>query len=221
MVTGYNKGDTYEEKIFEICVKRGIVPKNFKRGGAGNSPDIEFIHRGTTNTLEVKADTKADYGQKTLRWKDGMWSWCVNDEVTKMYTQLGILKLIQARKIIPRKYTVTNKLLTQEDKSTDQRAFEKTIKIDTERLFAYYKNKNCHYIQIGGYGFYYLDEDVLHLNVPQFDGKLIMRFRAKTVHSEPIWYYGFYAVLKVEVPPKPSQFDIEPLPKKIFPPIKP
>lgn len=219
MASGYNKGDAYEEKIHKICIERGITPIQFKRGGAGNSSDIEFIHKGKINILEVKVDTKADYGQKMLKWNNDISSWCVDDEVTKMYTQLGILRLIQDRQIIPRRYTITKKLLTAKDRNVDQQIFELKIDIETTRLFLFYSQKNCHYIQIGGCGFYYLDKDVLNLNVPQFNGKLKMRFRAKTIHSYPIWNYGFYAVLKVDHPPTPSKYDIEEIDGKIIPPI--
>lgn len=98
MPLGYNQGDIYEEKVYIICVGRGIVPKGFKRGGAGSSSDIKFIHRGKVNNLEVKQNLRADFGQKMLKWKDGVWSWCVDDETTEMYTQLGILDMIQSGK---------------------------------------------------------------------------------------------------------------------------
>lgn len=221
MIKGYNKGDTYEEKIRKICVKKGITLKKFRRGGAGAKSDIEFVHKGKTYILEVKVDTKADYGQKTFRWNNNTWKWSLNDKVTQMYTKLGVLDLIQNKKITPRLFTIIREKLTQEDKTFDQKSFEQSIDIDTEKLFSYYSQKNCHYIQIGGYGFYYLDKDILNLQVPQFDGKLRLRFRAKTIHSVPLWNYGYYAVLKVNKPPTRSSFDIEELNGRKFPPITP
>lgn len=218
---GYNKGDIYEDKIFLICVSRGITNPEFKRGGAGNLTDIVFIHNGQLHNLEVKANTGADYGQKMLKWSNNTWSWCVDDEVTKMYTQLGVLKKVQDKNIVPRRYTMPQELLTENDRLEDQHAFEMKMEIDTIRLFLFYGQKNCHYMQIGGYGFYYLDEDVLNLGVPQFNGKLKIRFRAKTIHSLPIWKYGFYAVLKITEPPTPSPFDLDTSTGRLFPPIKP
>lgn len=220
MPTGYNKGDSYEEKILQICVLKGITSNKFKRGGAGSSSDIEFIHKGKIYKLEVKADTKADFGQKMLKWGNNEWKWCVDDESTQMYTALSILELLQRKRMTPKRYTIPIHNLTAEDRQYDQRMFEQSIEIDTSKLFTFYKIKNCHYMQIGNFGFYYLDQDILNLGVPRFDGKLKLRFRAKTIHSFPIWNYGFYAVLKVTEPPTPSKFDIEEN-SRSFPPIQP
>jgi|TARA_B100000315_G_C14527615_1_gene564591 hypothetical protein len=46
---------------------------------------------------------------------------------------------------------------------------------------------------IGGCGFYHLGADVFYLGTPIFDGSLNIRFRAKTIHSDPIYNYGFLA----------------------------
>lgn len=218
---GYNVGDSYEETIFQICLKRKILPKNFRRGRAGNSADIKFIHMGKAHNLEIKVDLKADFGQKMLKWEEGLWNWRVEDETTQTYTNEGVLTLLEDRKITPYLYTKTRDTLTLEDKKLDQKAFEHSTEITIEKLFSLYRGKDCHYIQVGGYGFYFLDRDILGLGVPQFDGKLKLRFRAKTINSIPLWNYGFYAVLKIISPPTPSQYDIEEKNGRKFPPIKP
>lgn len=219
MPEGYNRGDAYEAKIHRICVLKGITPSSCIRGGAGSNADLFFIHNGTQHSLEIKADLSADYGQKMLRWENRAWRWCRDDETTRIYTGMGVLDILQAKEFVPNKHTIDDRQLTLEQKSYDQRCFESSIEIATDRLFSYYRDKNCHYIQIGGYGFYYLDNDILRLGVPRFDGTLKLRFRAKTIHSTPLWAYGFYAVLKVNKPPTISNFDIEELCDRRFPPI--
>jgi hypothetical protein len=48
-----------------------------------------------------------------------------------------------------------------------------------------------------------------------------LRLRAKTIHSSPVYKYGFYAVLKVDKKEKPQKscFDIEQKDGRKFPRI--
>ncbi|WP_434686535.1 hypothetical protein [Pseudanabaena minima] len=106
-------------------------------------------------------------------------------------------------------------------KKQDQKAFEDKVEIDINSLYDFYGGKYCYYIQIGGYGFYHLKRDVLSLGTPQFDCKMNLRLRAKTIHSSPVYKYGFYAVLKVDKMGKikKSCYDLEQKDGREFPPI--
>lgn len=218
---GYNRGDEYEDKIYKICESRGILTPGTGRAGAGAGADISFYQLGYSHNLEVKADLGADYGQKMLRWnpEDG-WEFCKDDELTRLYRHIGVLDEINPS-FVPNRHSKDKHLLTQEDKTYDQQSFEQSITIDTERLFDYYRLKDTYYMQVGGFGFYHLDNDPLNLGTPQFDGTLRLRFRAKTIHSIPLYQYGFYVVLKVDGSPVPSSYDIEEANGRDFPPISP
>jgi len=61
---GYNKGDTYEQEIFERLIAKNLIVIDSTRGGAGNLADIKFLHNLQEINLEVKLDLEADYGQK-------------------------------------------------------------------------------------------------------------------------------------------------------------
>jgi hypothetical protein len=51
---------------------------------------------------------------------------------------------------------------------------------------------------------------------------MVLRLRAKTIHSLPIYKYGFYAVLKIKGQRIPkSIYDVEEKEGRIFPPIVP
>jgi hypothetical protein len=95
------------------------------------------------------------------------------------------------------------------------------VKININSLYDFYGNKDCYYIQIGGYGFYHLKRDILCLGTPQFECQMKLRLRAKTIHSSPVYKYDFYAVLKVDKKqnPKKSCYDIEQKEGREFPPI--
>jgi hypothetical protein len=218
---GYNKGDNYEQSIFDLLTSKGLIVIGSTRGGAGNLTDIKFLFDFQECNLEVKLDLDADYGQKMLRWDNGIWSWCVEDAVTSFYTSVGILNIINAKNFIPNRYSIPKEEITYQQKKQDQKAFEDKVEIDINSLYDFYSTKNCYYIQIGGYGFYHLKQDIFSLGTPQFDCQMKLRLRAKTIHSIPIYKYGFYAVLKVDKKEKPkkSHYDLEQKDGREFPPI--
>ena len=220
----YNKGDEYEAKIFDILLKRGLIPKGSERAGAGGKADTVFIHANVLYNLEVKNALEVDFGQKILRWsKDKKWHWSEDDDVTQLYTAVGVLDKINEKNIVPIKFNKPNAKITPEDKKLDQNAFEARTDIPFEALVKYYNGKGVFYIQIGnGFGFYHLGADVANLGTQPFVASLSLRLRAKTVHSTQASNYGFYAVIKIKAEPKPpkSKFNLEPLSSKSFPPIK-
>ena len=218
---GYNKGDNYEQNIFDLLTARGLIAIGSTRAGAGNTTDIKFLHDFQEYNLEVKLDLEADYGQKMLKWDNGIWSWCVDDAVTLFYTSVGVLDIVNAKNLIPNRYSIARDEITTQQKNQDQKAFEDKVEIDINSLYDFYGSKNCYYIQIGGYGFYHLKQNILSLGTPQFDCRMKLRLRAKTIHSSPVYKYGFYAVLKVDKKKKPKKscFDIEQKDGREFSPI--
>lgn len=217
---GYNKGDSYEELVLEICRKKGIVPHSFQRAGAGGGADICFVHKGIPRNLEVKLDLSADYGQKMLKWNNtDSWQFCVDDKVTQLYKEIGVLARIDTE-FTPRRFVTERECIDLADKRYDQKCFEQSCGIGINQLFDFYALKNTFYMQVGGFGFYHLFQDILNLGTPQFDAKIWLRLRAKTIHSKPTWKYGFYAVLKVKGKPTPSHFDLEEKEGRLFPPIR-
>lgn len=221
----YNKGDAYESKIEKIMKKRKIMPPGFNRAGAGGSDDAVFIHNGKKYCLEVKKDLLADYGQRMITWnEDDGWHWSKDDEVTKLYdNNYGLMGYLRKKGITPNKHRIPNGEITLKQKKEDQANFEDTSrKVNGKALLDLYKIKNTYYMQVGdGYGFYSLANDPADLGAPQFWTSFILRLRAKTIHSKPISNYAFYAVLKVDEPPKPSRYNIESEFNQAFPPIAP
>ena len=222
----YNRGDAYEKKLFDALQKKGVLAPGTHRAGAGTGPDLKFSHRTRIYNLEAKLDLKADYGQKMLKWsKDQGWSWCKQDKVTALYNALNVLTYLNSKGRIPNKHRKENIDLTILDKKQDQLMFEDTsLHVDINALRTYYESKDVFYIQIGdGFGFYYLSNDQADLSVPQFNADFTLRLRAKTINSKPLYSYGFYAVLKVRLRPRPlkSSFNIETESGTKFPPISP
>lgn len=64
----YNKGDAYEDDIFNIMKEKKLLLHGAKRAGASNKGDVQFIHRGKIFNLEIKNVWTTDFGQKRLIW---------------------------------------------------------------------------------------------------------------------------------------------------------
>ena len=236
---GYNTGDTYEEKIFDICKKRGLTPEGSTRAGASaHKADVEFIQLGRIYKLEVKNDKNPDYGQKRIHLdvSTGKWRWAKPDPITQFYDQLNVTCFINPHfKPIWYQKKIPNQTLKRwysspsqpaydlNDLKSDQKNFENKILIPLQSLFTYYKNRGTYYIQIEGSGFYHLDSDIAGLGTQQYQGELYLRFRVKhTGHSRG----GpdkcqFMAVLKQKTKSLASNFNIESDLSQTFPNITP
>lgn len=234
---GYNSGDTYEEEIFNICSFKGIVPPGSNRAGAdGNMPDLQVVNNSQLINVEIKNSSNPDYGQRKLDYNinTNTWRWAKSDKVSKLYEDLNLIEYID-KSFVPiwyRKRIKVNERYQSRpyceyyysDFKADQKSFEHpNIPIVNEALFAYYKNKNTYYIQIEDSGFYYLSEDFYNLEVPQFDGRLTLRFRLKHAgHTkQPPHACQFLGALKLRDKPTLSPYNLEENPKQKFPFINP
>lgn len=211
-----NRGHQYEDIIRDLLRRRKLLPDTL----CGN--DAGFTHNGAPYYVEVKNRTAPDFGQKGLLWNSASgWRWRRDDIITDLYNHLGVIGLISSN-FIPRRYSVPEGSLTPQDRSHDQKQFERSgiaLK-NVNYLYEYYARKQCFYIQVEGLGFYYLKQDVAGLNVPRFEPELTLRLRAKTHHSFPIHKYSFFAVIQAKTNVLlPSVYDLE---GKVgeFPPIR-
>ena len=217
-LSNLNKGQKYEEYIYNLLEERGIKIPLFL---AGN--DAGFRHKGVDYYVEVKNRNAPDYGQKGLVWdKTNKWKWREQDSISKMFDDIGVIEMID-KSFEPKLYTVANEALTTTDKYSDMTTFEKS-KISltgASYLYDFYARRKCYYIQIETKGFYYLQKDIANLGVPQFAPDLTLRLRAKTHHSLPIHAYSFFAVIQANKRSiGKTDFDLEEKGGRKFPPIE-
>ena len=67
------RGFLYERSIFNKLRSKGITPTGSQPAGTNpNLPDATFIYKGEPYKLEVKLDLRADFGQGTLNYIDGI-----------------------------------------------------------------------------------------------------------------------------------------------------
>jgi len=209
------KGHTYEDAIKRLLELRHLLPEDLEKNDAG------FIHNRKSYFVEVKNETAPDYGAKKIIWnKPNRWHWNSKDKISDKFDKIKILE--QINKFIPKKHSTLDIEITEEDKQSDRRQFEKSIPLlnNASYIYEYYALKRCYYIQIQGKGFYYLKQDIANLGVPQFTPTVnFIRLRAKTHGSIPLYNYSFRAVIQARRNSfETSEFDLEEIVGK-FPPI--
>lgn len=230
MVTGDNKGHKYEKKIVKILEDKNIIPSG--TAGAGNGPgtDITFFHNKKKVKVEIKNSvTDPDYGQKRLipkkigsEWK---WNWApgvIGEDITKHYTDIGVLDYLDKKKIIPNKYRKPDSELTLKDVKEDQVNFEDREYVISSDAFGIFYEKKADYVQIGRcLGLYHLNKDVAKFGTTKFDGEFILRFRAKRHTTKNFHCYSFFAVLKCRKVKAKSKKNFEECEGQSFPEISP
>jgi hypothetical protein len=213
------QGFLYEGRVHQRLNARGLVPANFQPAGSDpNAPDAMFIYKGTPYKLEVKLDLKADYGQGSFEYTNG--SWVLGGAQTPAAEELrGLMRAVGIEAFAnrewgprgaPNKGTVNNSEFTQEMVASDYRRFtDRFLSIPSSALHSYYGAKQTYYIQIGGYGMYYMAANPAGLPVPQFNPGLRIRIRLKRGGSSPIYNYRFTTALQITSKPPRSRYNID------------
>ena len=99
---------------------------------------------------------------------------------------------------------------TQAMVNEDYRKFrDNYLTIPSSALHSYYAAKGTYYIQVGGYGLYYMQSNPAGLDIPQFKPSLRVRIRTKRGGSMPIYNYRFTTALQVTQRPSKSSVDID------------
>jgi len=213
------QGFLYEGRIHQRLNSRGLVPPNFRPAGSDpNAPDAMFIYNGTSYKLEVKLDLKADYGQGSFEYTNGRWTLggantAAAEELRSLMRAVGIEAFANREwgpRGAPNKGTISNADFTQEMVASDYRRFtDRFLTISSSALHSYYGAKQTYYIQIGGYGMYYMAANPAGLPVPQFNPGLRIRIRLKRGGSSPIYNYRFTTALQITSKPPRSPYDID------------
>ena len=214
-------GFIYETKIHKALKAEDLVPAGFTPAGSdANAPDAMFLYGGKDNKLEIKLDLKADYGQgslsydfKTKKWGLGGAKTASAQEMRDLLNAVGILKFVKQKwgdKGAPNKGQIPSKSFTDDMVKSDYARFKDAfLPINTRALWDYYATKKTYYIQVVGYGLYYMKENPANLPVPQFNPKLRIRIRVKRGGSRPIDNYRFTTALQVVTKPKKSPYDLD------------
>lgn len=213
------QGFLYEGRVHNKLKVKKLTPPGFTPSGSDpNSPDTIFLYGGKPYKLEVKLNLKADYGQGTLEYINGVWrlggaETPAAQELRSLMSSVGIEAFANkqwGRKGPPNKGTIPNSDFTQEMVRSDYLRFtDAFLTIPSSVLHSYYGAKQTYYIQIGGYGMYYLGANPANLSIPQFNPGLRIRIRLKRGGSTPIYNYRFTTALQLTTKPPRSAYDID------------
>ncbi len=213
------RGFLYEGRVFNKLKSKNLIPVGITPAGPDPSkPDAVFLYDKVAHNLEVKLDLATDFGQGTLEYKDGAWNLGgantpAAEEMRNILNAVGTVQFANTSwgyQGAPNKGTVENKDITEEMVREDYRRFkDKFLSVPLSSLFNYYAAKNTYYIQIGGYGMYYMAGNPANLPVPRFNGAMKLRIRLKRGGSTPIYNYRFTTALQVIQKPSKSKFNID------------
>ena len=213
------QGFVYEERIHNKLKAQGIVPKGFSPARSNPfAPDTMFMYQGRSNKLEVKLNLATDYGQGTLNYENGIWrlggAQTPEAEILRdLMRGVGIESFVNNEwgpKGAPFRATVSTEQFTQEMVTSDYTKFGNRYKvIPSSALHDYYAAKGTFYIQIGGYGLYYMKANPLRLSIPQFNPGLRIRIRIKRGGSVPLNNYRFTTALQITTKPGKSAYDLD------------
>jgi len=154
----------------------------------------------------------------TAQYKDGAWNLGgaqtpAGEEMRNILNAVGTVQFTNTSwgyQGAPNKGTVENKDISEEMVREDYRRFkDKFLSVPLSSLFNYYAAKGTYYIQIGGYGMYYMASNPANLPVPRFNGAMRLRIRLKRGGSTPIYNYRFTTALQVIQKPSKSKFNID------------
>lgn len=205
-----NKGILYEKKINNLLKRNGAQRKDFQPAGSdSNAPDAEIRVRGADYKVEVKLDTKVDFGQGSLDYDMTKKKWVLGgantdsaEQMRQFMRMIGVEKLVNQKwgKFgVPRKYTVETKKFTKKDVDHDYKTFKDFfVDIPSNAVTNYYASKSTYYIQIGGgYGFYFMGSNPAKIsNLTEFTLKLRLRVRLKRGGSLPLNNYRFATAIQ-------------------------
>ena len=205
-----NQGFIYEAKINKLLKKYGLEPKSFRPAASdSNAPDAVIIKRGTEHKTEIKLDLAVDWGQGALDYDLKKKEWVLGgktktpaaEAMRELLTAVKTTELVNKAwksKGAPRKFTVPLDKFEKQDSDYDMKTFPDVMSpVPGDAISKYYASKHTYYIQVGGYGLFYMGKDVANLGCSEFKPVVQLRIRRKRGGSMPLHNYRFSTALRV------------------------
>jgi hypothetical protein len=206
-----NKGFLYEQTLNQKLKNYKVQSKSFQGAGAdSNAADAEININSKSWKVEVKLDTKVDFGQGSLDYDIKNKKWILGgaktasaQEMRDFLSSIGVLKIVNKMwsfsiKGIPRKFTVDTASFTKKDVENDYKKFtDFFVDIPSDAVARYYNSKSTYYIQIGGgKGLYYMGSDPAGIGCNELTLRLRLRVRLKRGGSNPLNNYRFTTAIQ-------------------------
>jgi hypothetical protein len=187
-VSSNELGFAYENDVISSLVSAGIAGTIQEGAGASaTAADADFMVDGKRYLLEIKKDADAQMGGTSVRYDNGEFE-IVSESVDKNTASLIMSALAPKTPHIEKLLSAIGgeKFPTTCEKYTWTQAQQKgllkpinaKVRKNTQFIIDHYKDKGIHYIQIGGAGLFYLDENPANLPIPKLEGEIDIELRA-------------------------------------------
>ena len=182
------EGFDYENKVISAIRQAGCAGKITEGAGASSiGADADIVIGDENYLIEVKKDSGAQMGGTSIRYIDGTFE--IASDSFEQDTFEMIAEALESRRehldrllnFIGAKQFPVN--CTKEVWETAKVAgllkpINAKIRKSTDFIINHYRKKGINYIQIGGAGLFYLDENPANLPIPKLDGDIDIELRA-------------------------------------------
>jgi hypothetical protein len=190
---GFNeKGFEYEKQVIS-CLKAAQINGNISEpaGSSSHGADADFKINGQHN-LEIKLNSNAQMGGTSVDITDEYGGYSIHEPVnddalekailesvkcnwTDIQYLLGFISGIEGTDV--RKFPLRCKKSTWTEAARRKLLINDKIPFDTSFICKHYARKNTNYIQIGGAGLFYMQENPADLPIPKLQGQIIIEMR--------------------------------------------
>jgi hypothetical protein len=193
-----DRGFAYERRVLAALGDAQVSGDIQQPGGASKSgPDVDIIIGGKVHPVEVKADELAQMGGSSVRYYRGSSS----VELVSLNIEPTVAEVL-TETVLDHHHELDEMLAalaSEEPEEINQRAtrFPCTVTLDawnkasranklvnayltrTAKFIAgHYRKKNVNYIQIGGAGLFYLEDNPAGLPIPKLVGEVLVEIRS-------------------------------------------
>lgn len=188
-------GFVYEQTIRDKLSEQNLLSNIF------SDEDAVMLYNGVQTRLEIKSDKNAIFGQIKLNHNGKNWQ--INEKTYSKYP--NTVTLLKEYNLLDKvdSHFGPPKGQYELDLASGNLSFV-VPGVQAIKSF-YHLDKDTHYIQIGGSGFYVMGDDVLSLGSPIFEGNTVIRVRYKKYRKN---YYGAVVNFSIRDLPK-SKHDLD------------
>jgi len=203
-------GSAYENVVINALYEAGIQG-NIKSGAgdASTTPDADMIINNEVHYLEVKLNDRAQMGGGSIGWKQDVGFFPTGSPAAQNRVQEVVEIMNQERDIFDTNIVTFVDFLNstgmpagakqvngfpmsgfyvpawgEASKQGLLKPLNKAIMVDVSFIFAHYAHKNVNYIQIGGHGLFYMQDNPANLPIPRLSGKTVLEIRVSRSGSK-------------------------------------
>ena len=187
------KGFDYEKQVI-VCLKEAQINGNISESAGSSSVgvDADFKINGKIHNLEIKLNSNAQMGGTSVNVGGGHDCYNIHKPVDDAFLEKAILEAVKCNwgsiQLLLRfvrdtegkdkgQFPLRCLKSTWEAAAKNGLLVNDKIPFDTSFICKHYSKKNTNYIQIGGAGLFYMQENPANLPVPKLEGQIVIEMR--------------------------------------------